>query len=187
MKMQCTIDWNKLANIKELKEFFEEDYQGFKKLIEEQIKELEKFSDEALDKFAKLRILEVTNGCIQWAFRRGDRECLSVEQTRKCMNLVMGFMKRTELYFPSEGKIEFDDRQKAFIKEVRSLYKSAFKDNNKESERKFYATSTAQFIVFGKERIRRAMTLVKQDYENTFSPYYIERGQKYIDRYLEGF
>ena len=187
MKTKCTIYWNKLAKIKELKEFFEEDYQGFKKLIEEQIKELEKFSDEALDKFAKLRILEVTNGCIQWAFRRGDRECLSVEQTRECMNIVMGFMKRTELYFPSEGQIEFDDEQKAFIREVRSLYKSAFKDNIKESERKFYATSTAQFIVFGHERIRRAMTLVKQDYETVFSPYYIERGQKYIDRYLEGF
>lgn len=31
------------------------------------------------------------------------------------------------------------------------------------------------------------MTLVKQDYEKLFSLYYIEREQKYIARYLEGF
>ena len=187
MKIQRTIYWNKLAEIEELKEFFEEDFQGFKKLIEEHIEEFEEFSDETLNKFAKLRVLEVTNGCTQWAFRRGDRESLSVEQTRKCMNLVMGFMKRTELYFPSEGKIEFNDEQKAFIQAGRSLYKNAFKANIKESERKYYAASTAQFIVYGHERMQQAMTLVKQDYETLFSPYYIERGQKYIAPYLEAF
>ena len=187
MKRQRTIYWNKLAKIKELKDFFAEDYQGFKKLIEEYIEELEKFSDEALDKFAKLRVLEVTNGCTQWAFRRGEKECLSVEQTRECMNLVMGFMKRTELYFPSEGQIEFDEEQKAFMQAVRSLYKEAFKRNIKNSERKYYAASTAQFIVYARERILRAMKLVKQDYERLFSLYYIERGQKYIAPYLEGF
>ena len=187
MTIPCTIYWNKLAEIEELKEFFEEDFQGFKKLIEEHIEEFEEFSDETLDKFAKLRVLEVTNGCTQWAFRRGERECLSVEQTRKCMNLVMGFMKRTELYFPSEGQIEFDDEQKAFIQAGRALYKKGFKENIKESERKYYAASTAQFIVYGHERMLRAMTLVKQDYETLFSLYYIKQGQKYIAPYLEAF
>ena len=185
MKTQLIVNWDKLEEVKELQEFFEEDEQGFKELIETQVKELSKFSDGALDKFAKLRVLEVTNGCLQWAFRRDDKECLSVEQTRECMNLVMGFMKRTEMYFPSEGLIEFDDKQKAFVSGVRSLYKSAFKDNIRKSECQFYAISTAQFLVFGRERLQRAMTLVKQDYEATFSPYYIEKGQKYITRYLE--
>jgi hypothetical protein len=187
MKIQRTIYWNKLTEIQELKEFFEEDFQGFQKLIEAHIEEVEKFSDDALEKFSKLRALEVTNGCTQWGFRRGDKECLSLEQTRECMNLVMGFMKRTELYFPSEGKIEFDDEQKAFVQAVRSLYKDAFKNNVKESEREFYAASTAQFIVIGHERMERAMALVKQDYETLFSPYYIERGKKYIVPYLRGF
>ena len=187
MNIQRTIYWEKLAEIRELKEFFAEDFSGFKKLIEDSIEEFAKFSDRTLDKFAKLQALEVTNGCIQWAFRRGDKECLSLEQTRECMNLVMGFMKRIELYFPSEGKIEFDEEEKAFIQAARSLYKDAFKNKIKESERKFYATSTSQFIVFGYQRIQRAMALVKQDYESLFSPYYIERGQKYIKRYLEAF
>ena len=187
MKIQYTIYWDKLAEIQELKEFFEEDFSGFRKLIEERIEEFENFSDAALDKFAKLRVLEITNGCTQWGFRRGDQECLSVEQTRECMNLIMGFMKRTELYFPSEGQIEFDDEQKAFIQAGRSLYKDAFKNNVKESEREYYAASTAQFIVYGYERVKRAISLVKQDYETLFSLYYIERGQKYIAPYLRGF
>ncbi|MGL5941007.1 MAG: hypothetical protein ACRC2S_11535 [Waterburya sp.] len=187
MKIQRTIHWNKLAEIKELKEFFEEDFQGFKKLIEDKIEDLEQFADKTLDKFAKLRVLEVTNGCTQWAFRRGDQECLSIEQTRECMNLVMGFMKRTELYFPSEGQIEFENKEKEYVKALRSLYIDAFKNNSRESERKFYASSTAQFIVCGHERMQRAMTLIKQDYQTLFSPYYIERGQKYIAPYLAGY
>jgi hypothetical protein len=35
--------------------------------------------------------------------------------------------------------------------------------------------------------MQQAMTLIKQAYENLFSDYYIERGQKYIARYLKGF
>lgn len=180
-----TVNWTKLAKIRELEEYFKEDFDGFKKLIGEKIEEFGHFSDEALDKFAKLRVLEVTNGCTQWAFRRGDKECLSVEQTRECMNLVMGFIKQAELYFPSEGKIEFDDEQKAFIEAGRNLYINAFKKHNKDSEREYYAASTAQFIVYGKKRMQLAFNIVKQDYEMLFSPYYIERGQKYIMPYLE--
>ena len=187
MKIQRTIYWSNLTEIQELKEFFEEDFPGFKKLIEDHIEEFEKFSDEALDKFSKLRVLEITNGCTQWGFRRGDQECLSVEQTRECMNLIMGFIKQLKLYFPSQGQIEFDNEQKEFIQAARTLYKDAFKNNIKKSEREYYAASTAQFIVYGHERIQQAMTLVKQDYETLFSLYYIERGQKYISPYLKGF
>ncbi len=187
MKIQHTIYWDKLAEMEELKEYFEEDFLGFKQLIEDNIAEFEKFSDEALDKFAKLRVLETTNGCTQWGFRRGDKDCLSVEQTRECMNLVMGFMKGAQMHFPSEGHIEFDDEEKAYIRATQTLYIDAFKNNIRESRRKFYAASTAQFIVCGQERMQRAMALVKQDYETLFSPYYIERGQKYIASYLKGF
>ncbi len=187
MTITREIYWNKLAQIKELKEFFEEDFEGFKKLIQDNIQEIEKFSPQALDNFAKLRVLEVTNGCTQWAFRRGDKECLSVEQTRECMKVVMGFMKRSELYFPSEGQIEFDEAQKKFMKDIRNLFIKAFKKNVPGLQSQFHGTSTAQFIVYGHERLYKAMALVKQDYEYLFSPYYIERGQKYIGAYLEGY
>lgn len=187
MKILRTIDWNKLAEIEELKDFFEEDFQGFKNLIEDNIEEVEEFSEEALDKFAKLRVLEITNGCTQWGFRCNDPNCLSVEKTRECMNLVMGFMKKGELYFPSEGKVELNSEEKAFLEKGRSLYQSAFKNNVEESKRKYYAASTAQFVVYGHDRIQQALTLVKHDYEPLFSPHYIEKGEKYIAPYLKAF
>jgi len=185
MQKQRTIDWEKLAEVEELKEFFEEDYEGFKKLIEDNIERLEQFSDEALNKFAKLRVLEVVNGCTQWGFRLGKENRLSAERTRECMNLVMGFIKRAELYFPSEGKIEFDGEQKSFIEAGRSLYKSAFKSNIRESKRQYYASSAAQFIVYGHQRIENALNLVNRDYQYLFSPHYIEKGRQYIQPYLE--
>ncbi|MBC6473891.1 MAG: hypothetical protein GDA48_14680 [Hormoscilla sp. GM102CHS1] len=168
MELKRTIHWTKLAEIQELKEFFAEDFQGFQQLIEAQIEELSKFSDEDLAKLAKLRALEVTNGCTQWGFRRGDPECLPLESTRKCMNMVMGFIKRKELYFPSAGQIEFNEELKTFIDLGRKLYKDAFKNYVKASERQFYASYTAQFIVYGHERMGRAMALVQQDYEEIF-------------------
>ena len=187
MEIQRTIYWDRLAEIEELEEFFQEDSVSFKDLIEKHIEEVEIFSDKSLNKFSKLRALEVTNGCTQWGFRRGDKECLSIEQTRECMNLVIGFIKRTELYFPSEGHLEFNEEETAFVQAGRLLYKQAFKNNLEEATRQYYAASTAQIIVFGHERMQRAMALVKQDYETLFSPYYIERGQKYIAPYLRGF
>jgi len=143
MELKRTIHWTKLAEIQELKEFFAEDFQGFQQLIEAQIEELSKFSDEDLAKLAKLRALEVTNGCTQWGFRRGDPECLPLESTRKCMNMVMGFIKRKQLDFPSAGQIEFNEELKTFIDLGRKLYKDALKNHVKASERQFYASSTA--------------------------------------------
>lgn len=186
MNMKRTIKWDELAKIEALAEFFTEDFTGFQNLIEYHIEEFSKFSDEALDKFAKIRALEVTNGCTQWAFRESQPECLSVEQTRECMNLVMGFMKRSYLYFPSQGNIEFNEEETLFMKEARLLYQNAFKNQDKEAERIFYALSTAQFIVLGPTRMENALALVKQDYETLFSPHFIEKGRKYIARYLAG-
>ena len=45
MKKNMRLTGKKLAEIKELKELFEEDFPGFKKLIEDHIKEFEKFSN----------------------------------------------------------------------------------------------------------------------------------------------
>lgn len=187
MTIQREIDWQKLSEIHELKAFFETDFDAFKAEIQEHIIEFSQFPQDSLDKFAKLRVLEVTNGVTQWAFRRKDKECLSVEETRKCMNLVMGFMKNVELYFPSEGLIQFNQVEKDFINLGRTLYKDAFKNNVPGKEKEYYGASTAQFIVYGHRRMSVAMDLVKKDYESLFSSYYIEHGRKYMAPYLESF
>ena len=46
--------------------------------IEHHIHELQKIDSKELDKLAILRVIEVTNGCTQWGFRRKDEQCLSV-------------------------------------------------------------------------------------------------------------
>lgn len=184
-EMKPKINWQKLAEIPELEECFETDFAGFQQLIEEGMVHLSTFSDESLAKIAKLRALEVTNGITQWAFRRKADEALSVEQTRVCMNLVMGFIKRMELDFPSIGKVVFSPEETAYVQQVRGLYLKGFKQNSATAIREFHANSTAQFILCGHQRMEAALALVQQDYSEIFSDFFIERGQRYIRSYLE--
>lgn len=179
-----TVNWTKLAEIQELVEYFEEDFAGFQKKIEEYISEIEKFSPEELDRLAQIRVLEVTNGCLQWSFRRQDKECLSVEQTRECMKTVIGFIKEKKLYFPTEGLTILNEKVSNFIGKIRSIYQSAFKQNNTQAREEFYAASTAIFIVCGYRHIETAFALVKQNYEDLFTPYFLDRGRRYIAPYL---
>jgi hypothetical protein len=86
-------NWQQLAQIKELKGYFDADFHGFVKRIEHHIHELQSIDSKELDKLAILRVLEVTNGCTQWGFRRQDEQCLSVDQTRECMRKVIGFIQ----------------------------------------------------------------------------------------------
>ncbi len=96
----------------------------------------------------------------------------------------MGFIKEKQLHFPSKGIISFNPEVKKFLEESRQVYLDAFKNNVIGAELKYYASSTAQFIVLCRARMEAAMELVKQDYEELFSPYYIQRGQSYIAPYI---
>jgi hypothetical protein len=179
------VNWKKLAEIKELKEYFEADFDSFQKRIEHHINEFQKIDPEELDKLAILRVLEVTNGCTQWGFRRQDKQCLSVEQTRECMRKVIGFIKDKKIEFAHREAIHFTPIIEQLIDEGRSLYQDAFKNNVAGAEKEYYAYSTAQFSVYGRQRLEAAMQLIKQEFESLFTPYYVERGRLYIAPYLE--
>lgn len=178
-------NWQKLTQIEELKEYFEADFSNFQKQIEQHIQKLHHIDSQELDKLALLRVIEVTNGCTQWGFRRKDEQCLSVEQTRKCMREAIGFIqaKRIDL---SRGKtIHFTSSIEQLIEEGRELYVDAFKRNDASAKKEYYAYSTAQFLVYGRQRLNTAMQLVKEEFESLFSPYYIEKGRNYIVPYIE--
>ncbi len=181
------VDWEKLAQIEELKEYFAEDFQGFRHLIEDYVNEiLRQFSSEDLSKLAKLRVLEVTNGCTQWAFRKNNPYSLSIEQTRKCMKTVMRCMNEKIIEFPSQDTVTFQtDALRDYITRGRKLYQDAFKNNVAGKERLYYAFSTAQFIAFGRSHLEEAMNVIQREYEELFSPYFIQRGRHYISPYLE--
>lgn len=181
------VDWNQLAQIPELEAYFQADFTGFQSQIKQYISQFEQFGSEQLNKLAYLRVLEVTNGCTQWGFRRQDPESLSVEDVRQCMKLVMGFIKQKQVFFPSKGTINFNDEVEQFIETGRELYCNAFKKNVPGMKREYYASSTAQFIVYGKQNLEAALSCLQQDYEELFSPYYVQRGRNYITRYLACF
>lgn len=178
------ISWQKLMDIKELKPYFEKDSFSFQSKIEKYLISWQKIKPQELDKLAFLRVLEITNGCTQWAFRRNDRECLSLEQTRKCMKLSMSSIKNKKIIFQYREAMTFAPEINNLIEEGRSLYIDAFKNNIEAKQEEFYALSTAQFLVYGKERIDQAFAILQEEFIDYFTPYFIHKGQNYIKPYL---
>ncbi|MGD1901738.1 MAG: hypothetical protein ACFB9N_05810 [Geitlerinemataceae cyanobacterium] len=178
------VNWRQLATIGELEDYFAEDPTEFQQQIERNISDLQAIESVELDKLALLRMLEITNGCIQWGFRRQDDTCLSVEQTRECMKTVMGFMYDIKIVFPSGEMVEFSPPIRELIEGGRDLYRQAFKQNIEGAERCYYAYSAAQFLVYGQARVEAAKRRVRQEFEWLFTPYYLDRSAKYVAPYL---
>lgn len=179
------INWDKLASIKELESYFTDDFQGFKNQVEKYIQAWEKISAEDLDKLAILRALEVTNGCTQWAYRRGDKESLPIEQTQQCMKLSMSSIKNKRIDLNNGDSITFSPEIEELIDEGRKIYIDAFKNNLLGKEREFYALSTAQFLTYGQERMNKAFQLIRDNYKDFFTDFYLNKGVKYVQPYLD--
>lgn len=179
------INWQKLADIPELTPYFTEDGDRFRARIQHHLINLQQIDPQELDKLALLRVLEVTNGCTQWAFRRQDKNCLSVEQTRECMKQVMGFIKNKKILLAQNRIIEFTPVIEQLIDEGRQLYQDAFKNQVEGSEKEYYAYSTAQFLIYGRQRLEQALGEIRQEFEALFTSYYLEKGRRYIAPYLE--
>ncbi|MEB3228086.1 MAG: hypothetical protein VKJ27_06860 [Synechocystis sp.] len=181
----ASIDWQALANISELKPYFDADFEGFKQRILVQMESLQAIAPEELDKLALLRVLEVTNGCLQWAFRRQDEQALSVEQTRACMQVVIGFIKEKKIVYPNKKSLTFSPEVMELIETGTLLYRQAFKQNLETAKADYFVYSTAQFIVYGRQRIEWAEAEVKTHFTDLFSDYFVGRGQNYIKPYCE--
>lgn len=179
------VNWQHLAQIKELTTYFDSDFAAFQQRIEAHIQGLQQLDATELDNLAILRVLEVTNGCLQWGFRRQDEECLSVEQTRECMRQVIGFIRAKQIDLPNGNSIHFSQAIEQLIEEGTKLYQNAFKNNIPEAEQEYYAYSTAQFMVYGRQRVENAWQLVQQEFTSLFGAYYLGRGYNYIARYME--
>ncbi|AUC59964.1 hypothetical protein AA637_01830 [Cyanobacterium sp. HL-69] len=178
------IDWEQLAQIEELKSYFEKDEKHFKQQVTDYVEEWEKISAEDLDKLAFLRALEITNGCTQWAYRRQDKECLSLEKTRECMQLSMSSIKNKKIPLANGEFITFCPEIEKLIDTGRDLYIEAFKRNIAKKTQEFYALSTAQFLIYGKPRMDEAFTKIKDNYLQYFGEFYINRGINYVRPYL---
>jgi len=104
------------------------------------------------DKIALLRVIECTNGIIQYRFRDGDVDALTVEETRDAMKFSMGCMKTMTIALGKETVV-FAPETAELFQEVRRLYISGFKKNNTEDYNEFLKASKANILAVGKERI----------------------------------
>lgn len=178
------INWDKLATIEELKPYFEKDPEKFKQQIQKHLQAWAEISPDDLDKLAFLRALEITNGCTQWAYRRQDKECLSLEKTRECMHLSMSSIKNKKIPLANGEFITFSPDIEMLIDTGRDLYIEAFKRNLPKQTQEFYALSTAQFLTYGKTRMEQAFAKITENYLPYFGEFYINKGRNYVKPYL---
>lgn len=144
-------------------------------------------SSKELDKIALLRVIECTNGTIQYAFREKQPYALTPDLTLRAMRYSMQCMKYMEIPLKTKkGKekiIKFEPETAVLLKEVRDLYVSGFKMGNKEDMNEFFVASKATLIAVGKERIMKAKEIVETQIDDIPTPQ-VDWGIKYIKGFV---
>jgi len=115
----------------------------------------ESLPDDELDKLAVLRVLECSNGIVQHMYRDGDKDALSIEDTRRLMGFSMSSIKRQQIVLDSET-IEFSPEVKQLMVEVRELYVKGMKQNDDLAYAEFLKSSLACLQACGIKRIEAA-------------------------------
>ena len=133
--------------------------------------------DEELDKLAVLRVMECTNGILQFMFRDKDPEALSLEDTRTAMGFSMSAIKRMQIVLENET-IDFAEPTKDIMADVRKLYISGMKQNNDDDYAEFMRASVACMNACGHYRLKSAKDkLFSNCY--AFPPYTYDWGLSY--------
>lgn len=110
---------------------------------------------EELDALAVLRIVECTNGIIQFMYRDKDPDALSLEETRTAMGFSMSSIKRMQIVLENET-INFAEPTKDIMAKVRELYISGMKRANDEDYAEFMKASVACMKACGHYRLKAA-------------------------------
>ena len=115
-------------------------------------KEFTDLPSDELDALAVLRIIETSNGIIQFMFRDKEPDALSVEDTRKAMGFSMSAIKRMQIVL-EDGTIDFADETKEIMGRVRDLYLKGMKHGDDEAYEKFLDASHACLLACGFDRL----------------------------------
>jgi len=135
-------------------------------------------SDKEKDKIALLRVVECSNGVVQYMFRDGEADALSIEETRQIMKFSMGCMKTMSIPLKSHT-VTFEKETAKILREVRDLYVSGFKNGNKEDLTEFLKASKANLNAVGTKRILEARQIVFDEIDD-IPPIALEWGLGYI-------
>lgn len=133
---------------------------------------------EELDKVALLRIIECSNGVIQYSYRDSQPWALSLEDTRKAMKYSMGCMKTMSIPLKNET-IVFAPETQELLKQVREIYISGAKNNVEEDWIEFLRASKANLLAAGKDRIIKAKQIAIEQID-AITEECIEWGFNYI-------
>ena len=134
--------------------------------------------DEEKNKIALLRVIECSNGVVQYMFRDQDPDALSIEETRDAMKFSMGCMKTMSIPLKSHT-VTFAEETASVMKEVRKLYISGFKNGNQEDMEEFIRASKANLNAVGKKRILEARQIVFDEVDD-IPPCALDWGLGYI-------
>jgi hypothetical protein len=138
-------------------------------------------TEEQKHKLAVLRVMECTNGVIQYAFRDGSDKALPIEETRRAMKFSMGCIKRMQIPLGKET-IVFENDLKEMFGEIRELYLSG-KTNQKDFD-EFMRISIIMYNVLGKERILNAQKVLSQHIVE-IAPDKLNLGVDYIMQFIK--
>ena len=138
---------------------------------------------EELDALAVLRIVECSNGIIQYMFRDKVPDALSVEDTRQAMGFSMSSIKRMQIVLESET-IEFADATKKIMGDVRDLYLRGMKRGDDEAYAEFLRSSLACLQACGLPRLQAARDKLFADCYS-MPPYAWDYGLDYCRNFLK--
>lgn len=136
-------------------------------------------SPEVLEATAIIRVMECTNGCVQYGFRLDSQHALSIEQTRECMKVSMGAIKSKELPLPTGEIVYMPEEAIPLMDTARDLYQK-MKTRDEAAYDEFFALSTAHFHVLGREVIEDKFTFLRKHFSHIFTEFWIQRGEDYI-------
>ena len=119
-------------------------------------------SDGEKNKIALLRVIECSNGVVQYAYRDKQIYALSPYETRRAMKFSMGCMKNMSIPL-KVNTITFEEKTADILREVRELYVSGFKNGNNEDMQEFLKASKANLNAVGPKRILEAKQIVSDE------------------------
>ena len=121
----------------------------------------ENLPDEEKDKIAILRVMECTNGIIQYAHRDNLHYKLPIEETRKSMKFSMSSIKNMTIPL-KDRTITFAPETEDLMKQAREFYVKGVKYGDDEAYAEFMEISAVTARVVGKERIERARDILAE-------------------------
>ena len=120
---------------------------------------------EELDKIAVLRVMECTNGIIQYAHRDNASYKLSIEETRRAMKFSMSSIKNLQIPLKEET-LTFAPETQELMRQARDFYVRGMKQGDDEAYAEFMKISKESARACGMERIIKAQKLIEEQVDD---------------------